>query len=82
MHVMQMRKQEYDIFFLVHILMVPSFACDRCGKTTLCHWCASLLGKCLFSINCHMHTEAADFLGGLRPVRNKSNTEVSSRHAY
>ena len=22
---------------LVHILMVLSFACDRCGKTTLCH---------------------------------------------
>ena len=29
----------------------------------------------LFSVNCHMHTEAADFLGGLRPVRSKEEGE-------
>ena len=70
----------YHLFY--QTCMDPSFARDRCGKTTLCHWCASILGKHLFSINCHMHTEAADFLGGLRPVRNKRNTEVSSRHTH
>ena len=44
----------------------------RCGKTTICQFLARLLQKDLFSINCHMHTEAADFLGGLRPVRKQS----------
>ncbi|MCG8621627.1 MAG: hypothetical protein MJE68_06450, partial [Proteobacteria bacterium] len=43
-----------------------------CGKTTLCQFLACLLQKKLFLINCHMHTEAADFLGGLRPTRQKS----------
>ena len=43
-----------------------------CGKTTLCQFLACLLQKKLFLINCHMHTEAADFLGGLRPTRKKS----------
>ena len=44
----------------------------RCGKTTVCQFLACLLQRHLFSINCHLHTEAADFLGGLRPVRKKS----------
>ena len=42
-----------------------------CGKTTLCQLFASILGRKLYSINCHMHTEAADFLGGLRPARRR-----------
>ena len=45
------------------------------GKTTLCQLLARLLQRKLFSINCHMHTEAADFLGGLRPVRNRNRDE-------
>lgn len=41
-----------------------------CGKTTVCQVLA-VLNKCrLLSVNCHMHTEGADFLGGLRPVRH------------
>ena len=44
----------------------------RSGKTTLCQLLARLLQRKLFSINCHMHTEAADFLGGLRPIRNRN----------
>ena len=48
----------------------------RCGKTTLCQLFAALLGRKLLSINCHMHTEAADFLGGLKPTRNRSSTDV------
>ena len=48
-----------------------NFLC-RCGKTTICQFLAQLLQNKLFSINCHMHTEATDFLGGLRPVRKQS----------
>ncbi|XP_062522052.1 midasin-like [Corticium candelabrum] len=43
-----------------------------CGKTTVCQLFAELKGQQLFSVNCHMHTEAADFLGSLRPVRSHS----------
>lgn len=31
---------------------------------------AEIFGKKLRSVNCHMHSESADFLGGLRPVRD------------
>ncbi|GLH08476.1 Dynein heavy chain, cytoplasmic [Gryllus bimaculatus] len=41
-----------------------------CGKTTVCQLLSSLNKQKLFSVNCHMHTECADFLGGLRPVRD------------
>ena len=46
--------------------------CGRCGKTTLCQLLMKFLRQKLYIMNCHMHTEAADFLGGLRPVRNRS----------
>ncbi|XP_055890090.1 midasin-like isoform X2 [Biomphalaria glabrata] len=45
------------------------------GKTTICQLYAAMQGKKLYSINCHMHTESADFLGGLRPVRSRENSE-------
>lgn len=48
----------------------------RCGKTSLCQLLSSLLGRQLFSISCHLHTDASDFLGGLRPVRNNLSEEV------
>ncbi|XP_067673927.1 midasin-like [Haliotis asinina] len=41
-----------------------------CGKTTVCQLYAAMRGRHLYSINCHLHTESADFLGGLRPVRS------------
>ncbi|CAL4138118.1 unnamed protein product, partial [Meganyctiphanes norvegica] len=41
-----------------------------CGKTTVCQMIAEQERQELFTVNCHMHTEGADFLGGLRPVRN------------
>jgi midasin len=41
-----------------------------CGKTSVCQLLALLRGRSLLSVNCHMHTEAADFLGSLRPVRD------------
>ena len=55
--------------------MYAVFCTCRCGKTTLCQLLAVLLKRKLFSINCHMHTEAADFLGGLRPVRNRNQDD-------
>jgi len=42
----------------------------RCGKTTVCQMYAERQGHKLSSVNCNMHTEGSDFLGGLRPVRH------------
>ena len=42
-----------------------------CGKTTVCQLLAETAGRSLHTVNCHMHTEGADFLGGLRPVRSR-----------
>ncbi|XP_063830768.1 midasin-like [Ostrinia nubilalis] len=44
-----------------------------CGKTTICQVLAALTKRQLLSVNCHMHTESSDFLGGLRPVRQYKN---------
>ncbi|XP_037949486.1 midasin [Teleopsis dalmanni] len=44
-----------------------------CGKTTVCQILADIRGVQLRILNCHMHTEGADFLGGLRPCRENSN---------
>ncbi len=42
-----------------------------CGKTTLCQLLAYLRKSKFFSINCHQFTESSDFLGSLRPLRQK-----------
>ncbi|CAL1290109.1 unnamed protein product [Larinioides sclopetarius] len=47
-----------------------------CGKTTMCQIFAQIFGKKLYSVNCHMHSESADFLGGLRPVRDAKERET------
>jgi len=57
----------YNIFLLIYIILFLL----RCGKTTICQLFASMRKSNLYMVNCHMHTEAADFLGGLRPVRSK-----------
>jgi midasin len=44
-----------------------------CGKTTVCQILAEIMGRKLRILNCHMHTEGADFLGGLRPCRESKN---------
>ncbi|CAM6097712.1 unnamed protein product [Calypogeia fissa] len=44
-----------------------------CGKTTVCQMLALLLQQRLHIINCHQHSETADFLGSLRPVRDRDN---------
>ncbi|XP_046665626.1 midasin-like [Homalodisca vitripennis] len=52
-----------------------------CGKTTVCQLLASLNKQQLFSVNCHQHSESSDFLGALRPVRDRSNQE-SAGHLF
>lgn len=47
-----------------------------CGKTTVCQILADIAGSQLRILNCHMHTEGADFLGGLRPYRASSSIDV------
>ena len=42
------------------------------GKTTVCQLYAEATGQTLHIINCHQHTETADFLGGLRPARGRA----------
>lgn len=44
-----------------------------CGKTTICQILSDISLKQLRILNCHMHTEGADFLGGLRPYRGEHN---------
>ncbi|XP_022815663.1 midasin isoform X2 [Spodoptera litura] len=64
------------------VLIAKSFSFDEpvllvgetgCGKTTICQVLAALKKRQLLSVNCHMHTESSDFLGGLRPVRQYQN---------
>lgn len=40
-----------------------------CGKTTAAQLLALLRGQQLRTLNCHAHTETADFVGGYRPTR-------------
>ncbi|PZC77928.1 hypothetical protein B5X24_HaOG202809 [Helicoverpa armigera] len=64
------------------VLIAKAFSFDEpvllvgetgCGKTTICQLLAALKKRKLLSVNCHMHTESSDFLGGLRPVRQYKN---------
>uniref|UniRef100_A0A803VJG9 Midasin n=1 Tax=Ficedula albicollis TaxID=59894 RepID=A0A803VJG9_FICAL len=48
-----------------------------CGKTTICQIFAALANQKLYSVNCHLHMETSDFLGGLRPVRQRSKEQES-----
>lgn len=41
------------------------------GKTTVCSLIAESNKQKLVTVNCHMHTESSDFIGGLRPVRDR-----------
>ena len=42
------------------------------GKTTVAQLYAEAVGQKLHMVNCHQHTETADFIGGLRPARGRS----------
>ena len=46
------------------------FISTRCGKTTVCQMLALLNHLKLHMLNCHMHSDTADFIGSLRPVRD------------
>uniref|UniRef100_A0A669QKR3 Midasin n=1 Tax=Phasianus colchicus TaxID=9054 RepID=A0A669QKR3_PHACC len=46
-----------------------------CGKTTICQIFAALTNQKLYSVNCHLHMETSDFLGGLRPIRQRSSDQ-------
>uniref|UniRef100_A0A3P8RPW4 Midasin n=1 Tax=Amphiprion percula TaxID=161767 RepID=A0A3P8RPW4_AMPPE len=48
---------------------------DTCGKTTICQLFAALAAQKFFAVNCHLHMETSDFLGGLRPVRHTHQTD-------
>ncbi|XP_077284299.1 midasin [Arctopsyche grandis] len=56
-----------SFYFKEPVLLVGE---TGCGKTTVCQILASLRNSHLMCVNCHMHTESSDFLGGLRPVRH------------
>lgn len=45
----------------------------------VCQVLSLLLDQPLRIINCHQHTETADFIGGLRPVRGKERVLASLR---
>ncbi|KAK5645761.1 hypothetical protein RI129_004225 [Pyrocoelia pectoralis] len=47
------------------------------GKTTACQLLADNNNQALFTVNCHMHTESGDFIGGLRPVRDHSDKDLN-----
>lgn len=47
-----------------------------CGKTTIIQLFALLLQHPLHVINCHVHTETADILGSLRPVRGHASSAL------
>ncbi|KAF4099466.1 hypothetical protein G5714_019592 [Onychostoma macrolepis] len=49
-----------------------------CGKTTICQLFAALAGQKFFSVNCHLHMETSDFLGGLRPVRHTGTQQADA----
>jgi midasin (ATPase involved in ribosome maturation) len=51
-----------------------------CGKTTICQLFSMLLQRPLRVINCHQHTETADFLGNLRPIRGKDAIAATLRN--
>ncbi|XP_054261518.1 midasin-like isoform X2 [Macrosteles quadrilineatus] len=50
-----------------------------CGKTTVCQLLAALNCQQLFSVNCHQHSESSDFLGALRPVRDRCKEGSAGR---
>ena len=49
------------------------------GKTTICQIFSNILNRSLNIINIHQNTETSDFIGGLRPIRNKSKIEERLR---
>ncbi|XP_078434368.1 midasin-like protein isoform X2 [Wolffia australiana] len=42
------------------------------GKTTVCQLLSDVFKSRLHILNCHQYTEASDFIGGFRPIRDRS----------
>ncbi|KAJ2781638.1 AAA ATPase midasin [Coemansia javaensis] len=53
-----------------------------CGKTTVCQLLAAARGSALHTVNCHRNTEAADILGGQRPVRAGDDSNGAALFAW
>ena len=49
-----------------------------CGKTSVVQLLARLANQPLYTLNCHMHSEGSDFLGGLRPRRTPTDVRSNS----
>lgn len=49
-----------------------------CGKTSVCQMYADAKSRPLYSVNCHQNTETADFIGALRPIRNRAALETEA----
>lgn len=52
------------------------------GKTTVCQLIADNNEQKLLTVNCHMHMESSDFIGGLRPVRDHTVSITVSNEFY
>jgi midasin len=50
------------------------------GKTTICQILSTINDKYLHIVNCHMHSEASDFIGSIRPVRSSENDLDNQQH--
>ncbi|CAE7210763.1 MDN1, partial [Symbiodinium sp. KB8] len=51
------------------------------GKTTAVQLAAAALGRPLHTVSLHAHTDAADLLGGLRPVRGRAAAAAAAARA-
>lgn len=72
---MKVNPVQSELIFFFYSSFSIKFCC-RCGKTTICQIFAALTNQKLYSVNCHLHMETSDFLGGLRPVRQRSKDQV------
>lgn len=52
------------------------------GKTTVCQLLAVLRAQPLRILNCHAHTETADFIGGYRPTRTAARAAGAPPFAW
>jgi MoxR-like ATPase len=74
--------REHECRALAHQEAVLLVGETGVGKTTLCQTLAFVREQPLLIINCNMHTEAADFLGGYRPARHRARHFAAFVSAY